>query len=395
MICPIDFRYGREEMKEIFSREKRFELMLKVETSLAYAHYVVGNIDEKDYRNIEEGAKRVKIERADEIEKEIKHDVMAMVKAFSEACGESSGVGGGRGGGRYVHFGATSNDITDSATAIQLRLAISLLKQDLNDLIKKFAERAEENVDTLCIGRTHGQFALPLTFGYKLTVFGYEFIRHLRRIEAIEKRVCVGKMMGGIGTGASFGEKAMEIQKITMDRLGIGYEEGPTQIVGRDRYIEIISVIANIATSLEKLATEIRNLQRSEIGEVYEYFDAGKQVGSSTMAQKRNPITCENVCGLTRIIRGFLSPMHESAILWHERDLTNSSAERFILPHCFVLLDDALAKMSNVIEKMWVNRERMEENLKMGGDKIMAESVMLALTRKGMSRQEAHELIRK
>lgn len=386
MICPIEFRYGREDMKRIFSKQRRFEGMLDVEVALAYAHFRMGNICERDFRTMEASKSSVSMGRAEEIEQETKHDVMAMVRAFSEACGD---------GGRYTHMGATSNDITDSATAMQMRDAMRLIETDLKSLAEALASKAEKHANTLCLARTHGQAALPTTFGYKLTTFGFEFLRHLERLGESHDRICVGKLMGAVGTGAGFGKKAIEIEAIAMERLGLGCDEAPTQVVGRDRYVELISILSNIATSLEKLATEIRNLQRSELGEVFEPFDTENQVGSSTMAHKRNPIISENVCGLCRIVRGFLIPMHESAILWHERDLTNSSAERFILPHTFILLDDSIIKMTGVIEKMCVDEKKMKRNLEAAGREIMAESLMLALTHKGMSRQDAHEILRK
>ncbi|MDH4123770.1 MAG: lyase family protein, partial [Thermoplasmata archaeon] len=207
-------------------------------------------------------------------------------------------------------------------------------------------------------------------------------------------RICVGKMSGAVGTGAGLGPKALEIQKHVMDKLNLGIEEGPSQIVGRDRYIELISVLSNIATTIEKIATEIRNLQRSDIGEVFEAFDAKRQVGSSTMAHKRNPVTAENVCGLARVVRGYMTPTFESAVLWHERDLTNSSAERFTIPHSFILLDDILAKMDKLMRLLVINKDRMMQNLKNAGAQIMAESVIVALVEKGMGRQDAHELLR-
>jgi adenylosuccinate lyase len=386
MICPIDFRYGREEMKSIFTRERKFQMMLDVEVALAHSHLLLGDMSDEEYRDIEAARSRVTIERADEIEREIKHDVMAMVRAFSEVCSK---------GGGFIHLGATSNDITDTATALQFKEGISLIEKDIGSLIGSLSDRAEENARTLCAARTHGQIALPTTFGYKMTTFGYEFIRHVKRLQECQRRVCVGKMMGAVGTGASFGKNAIQIERETMKKLGLEGDEAPTQVVGRDRYVELISLLAGIATSAEKLATEIRNLQRTEIGEVSEPFDEEKQVGSSTMAQKRNPMTCENICGLARVVRGFLTPTHESAILWHERDLTNSSAERFIIPHCFILVDDMISKLDYVISNMRIDKERMIRNLEMGGKAMMSESLMMALARKGMSRQRAHELIRK
>ncbi|MFQ5885008.1 MAG: adenylosuccinate lyase, partial [Thermoplasmata archaeon] len=245
------------------------------------------------------------------------------------------------------------------------------------------------------LGRTHGQAAVPITFGLKMAVYVLEVHRHMERLDEIEKRSCVGKMSGATGTGAAFGPQALEIQKAVMESLGLGYEEASTQIVGRDRYAEFISYCANVATSLDKFATEVRNLQRTELGEVAEAFDVEKFVGSSTMAQKKNPETSENICGLARIIRGFVHPTYENIPLWHERDLTNSSSERFIIPHVCILTDDILAKMTDVFSNLVVNEERMVENIKNTKGQVMSESVMMALTKKGVDRQEAHEKIRK
>ena len=292
-------------------------------------------------------------------------------------------------------MGATSNDILDTAQALQIKDAIKLIEVDLEALKKTFAKRAKEHRDTIMVGRTHGQYALPITFGFKVANYALEVYRHQQRLRECSARILVGKMSGAVGTGAGFGPKALEIQKEVMHQLGLGVEEGPTQIVARDRYVELMSVLANIATSIEKFATEVRNLQRGEIAEVSEFFDESVQVGSSTMAHKRNPVTAENICGLARIVRGFMTPAYESAMLWHERDLTNSSAERFFVPHSFVLLDDMLAKLDGLFAKLVVNADAMQRNLARAGSVIMAESVMMALVGKGMGRQDAHELIRK
>ncbi len=375
-------------MKAIFDEETRLQKLLDVEAALAQAHAKVGNIkqDHADIIKKTASTRYVKPERVQEIESKINHDVTAVVRAFSEQCGES---------GKYVHVGATSNDITDTAHALQMKEAVRIIDADLGAFKKTLAARAAEHRDTIMVGRTHGQYALPITFGLKVANYALEMHRHQQRLRECAPRVLVGKMSGAVGTGAGFGAKASEIQAATMEVLGLGIEEGPTQIVARDRYVELMSVLANIATSLEKFATEVRNLQRGEIGEVSEPFDDVSQVGSSTMAHKRNPVTAENVCGLSRIVRGFMSPAYESAILWHERDLTNSSAERFFIPHSFILVDDMLVKMDGVFAGLVVNKARMEENLSRAGSVIMAESVMLTLVSKGMGRQDAHELIRK
>lgn len=386
-VCPLDFRYGRPEMKQIFDEETRLQKLLDVEAALAQAQAKVGNI-RKDHADIIKktaSTRYVKLERVREIDRQINHEITAIIRALSEQCGES---------GKFIHLGATSNDILDTAQALQIKDAIRLVDADLESLKKTLARRAKEHKDTIMVGRTHGQFALPITFGLKLANFALEAHRHQQRLRECAPRVQVGKMSGAVGTGAGFGPKALDIQKEVMHELGLGIEEGPTQIVARDRLVELMSVLANIATSAEKWSTEIRNLQRGEIAEVSEYFDEARQVGSSTMAHKRNPVTAENICGLARIVRGFMSPAYESAILWHERDLTNSSAERFFVPHSFILVDDILAKLDDLFAKLVVNADQMERNLARAGSVIMAESVIMALVSKGMGRQEAHELIR-
>jgi len=374
-------------MKAIFDEENRLQRLLDVEAALALAQAKVGNIkqDHADIIKKTASVRFVKLSRVQEIDAEINHEITAIIRVLSEQCGES---------GKYVHMGATSNDILDTAAALQLRDAISILEKDLAELKATLATRAKENRDTIMIGRTHGQYALPITFGLKIANYALEMHRHEQRLHECKARILVGKMSGAVGTGSGFGPKAIEIQAGVMANLGLGVEESPTQIVARDRYVELMAVLANIATSIEKFATEIRNLQRGEIGEVSEPFDDAVQVGSSTMAHKRNPVTAENVCGLARIVRGFMTPAMESAILWHERDLTNSSAERIFVTHSFILLDDIIAKTEKMFRNLAVNKDRMLGNLDRAGSVIMAESVMMALVSKGMGRQEAHELIR-
>jgi len=386
-VCPLDFRYGRPDMKRIFDEETRLQKLLDVEAALAQAQAKVGNIkqDHADIIKKTASTRYVKIERVREIDQQINHEITAIIRALSEQAGES---------GKYVHVGATSNDILDTAQALQIRDAIAILEADLDSFKKTLAKKAKEHRDTIMVGRTHGQYALPITFGLKVANYSLEVHRHQERLKECSKRVLVGKMSGAVGTGAGFGPKALDIQKEVMRELGLGVEESPTQIVARDRYVELVSVLANISTSIEKFATEVRNLQRGEIAEVSEPFDDKVQVGSSTMAHKRNPVAAENVCGLARIVRGFVGPTFECAILWHERDLTNSSAERFFIPHSFILVDDMLAKMDKLFSGLVVNVAQMERNLTRAGSVIMAESVMMALVQKGVGRQEAHEIIR-
>ncbi len=386
MICPLDFRYGRNVVKNIFTEEERYRKMAKVEEALAYAYFKINKIKEDDFKNIKDACLKLNINRVKEIEKETKHDVMAMVRAITELAGES---------GKYVHLGATSNDIVDTAVSLQLKDFYSILEEDITKLKIELKNLALKYKDTIMLGRTHGQHALPITFGLKMAVYLAEVNRHHERIKESRKRVLVGKMMGAVGTGAGFSGKALEIEKYTMEYLGLGIEEGPTQIIGRDRYIEYMSIISNLATTLEKIATEIRNLQRPEINEVSEYFDIEKQVGSSTMAHKMNPITSENICSLSRIIRSFIIPTYENNILWHERDLTNSAGERFTIPHASVLIDDIMNKMVWVLSTLKVNEKIMEKNLESVKYFIMDERIILKLVEKGLGRQEAHELVRK
>ncbi len=356
-ILPIDTgRYGTPEMLKIFDEETRLQKLLDVEAALAQAHAEVGNIPKVDAQKIAEMAstKYVKVDRVKAIEKEIKHDIMSMVRALSEQCGTS---------GAYVHLGATSYDIVDTANALQLKDAIAVIQQRLADFKLILQKQAGTYKATVMIGRTHGQHALPITLGFKFAVWGYEVNRHLQRLDECKKRVVAGKVSGAVGTQAGLGEHAPEIQALVMKRLGISAAEISTQIVQRDRYAELISIYAMVATSLENFATEIRELQRPEIAEVFESFEAKKQVGSSTMPHKQNPETCERVCGLARIVRSLEMPALEDMVTWHERDLTQSSAERFVLPESSVLLDYILSLMCSIVANLRVDSQRMLQNL--------------------------------
>ncbi len=388
LLCPIDFRYGRDRMKSIFEETSRLQRLLDVEAALARAEAKAGVIPADAAKAIAKHAttKEVTVARVNELEEETRHDIMAVVLALTEASGTEAG--------RYVHLGATSNDISDTATALQLRDAIAILDADLAGLAQALVTLADKHKRTVMLGRTHGQAAVPITFGLKMAVFAAEVGRHRERLVEGSKRILVGKMSGAVGTGAAFGPKALEIQDAVMADLGLTADEASTQVVGRDRHAEFIAILANVASSLEKFATEVRNLQRTEIGEAAEAFEEKKQVGSSTMAQKENPVNAENVTSLARIVRSLAIPAYENVALWHERDLTNSASERIILPHACVLLDDMLARSTDIFRNLRVNPERMRANLEATQGQVMAESVMIALTRKGMGRQEAHSLVR-
>src|SRR2546430_4172085 len=300
LLCPIDFRYGRPKMKGIFEEDARLQRLLDVEAALARAEAKVGLIPEPAGAEIAAKAttKHVTVKRVQALEEETRHDLMAVVLALTEACDGDAG--------KYVHLGATSNDILDSATALQLRDAIRVLTSDLDELIQVLAGLATKHKRTIMPGRTHGQAAVPITFGLKMAVFASETARHGDRLRQASPRVVVGKMSGAVGTGAAFGPYALDVQPAVMHDLGVGMEEAATQVVGRDRYAEFIAILANLAASLEKFCTEVRNLQRTEIGEVAEAFETKKQVGSSTMAQKEKPVASENVWSLSRIVRSLV-----------------------------------------------------------------------------------------
>ena len=388
LLCPIDFRYGRPKMKSIFDEETRLQRLLDVEAALARAEAAAGLLPADAAKAITKAAttKEVTVAHVAELEKETRHDIMAVVLALTQASGSKAG--------RFVHFGATSSDISDTATALQLRDAIGILDADLESLARSLADLAKRHRRTVMLGRTHGQAATPITFGLKMAVYAAEVERHRERLVEMTKRVVVGKMSGAVGTGAAFGPKALEIQAAVMADLGVGVDEASTQVVGRDRYAEFIAVLANVASSLEKFATEVRNLQRNEIGEAAEAFETKKQVGSSTMAQKENPVNAENVVSLARVVRSLVIPAYENVALWHERDLTNSASERILIPHACVLLDEMLARSTEIFRSLRVYPDRMKRNLEATQGQVMSESVMIALTRKGMGRQDAHRLVR-
>ncbi|AEH24884.1 adenylosuccinate lyase [Pyrococcus yayanosii] len=385
-VHPIDYRYGSEEMLRIWDEENKLQRLLDVEAALARAHAKVGNIPEESARVISERAntKYVTVERVKEIEAEIGHDIMAVVRALSDVCGEH---------GKYVHLGATSNDIIDTANALLIRDSLDIIEKDLKDLRSILKELAKKHKYTVCIGRTHGQHAVPTTYGMKFALWLDEIQRHIERLHQLKERVLVGKMRGAVGTGASFGDRALEIERLVMEDLGLKPARITNQIVQRDVYAELVFFLALVASTLDKIALEIRNLQRTEILEVSEPFGK-KQVGSSTMPHKRNPVRSEKVSGLARVLYSNVIPALLNNPLWHERDLTNSSVERVILPESFVLLDEMLKTTKKILRDLEFFPENIRRNLYMTKNLIMAEPLMLKLAERGMSRQEAHELIR-
>ncbi len=385
-VHPIENRYFRPVMKKIFTEEAVLQKWLDVESALAFAHAEVGNIPRNASAEIMKKAttEYVKLATVKELEAETRHDVMAMVNALVKVCAHGAGA--------YIHLGATSSDIKDTACALQFQEAIDLLQRDLEDLGKVLLNRAQEHKETVCVGRTHGQHAVPTTYGMKFAVWLDEIGRHLERLEECRKRVLVGKMSGAVGTMASFGKYGIQMQGITLKRLGLGTADVTNQVVQRDRHAELATLQALIAATIDKIAKEIRNLQRTEIAELFVSFEK-EQVGSSTMPQKRNPIQSEQLSSISRVIKSNVFVALENVSLEHERDLTNSAAERIFIPENFILLDYALVKLKELLENLSLNHVMIKKNLQLTNGQIMAEKVMLELVKKGIGRQEAHRIV--
>ena len=372
-------------MRSVFRANSYLKFLLEVEATLAEVQEEMGIIPKGAGSAIRNGLKDVKRERVEEIEKSINHDIMAVVKALEEKTGDS---------GKWIHFGATSYDIVDTARALQHSNAIDLIEKAIEKLITALSNLAKKHKSTVMLGRTHGQWATPITFGLKIAVFLAEMKRHSERLSEIKPRIITGKFLGAVGSGAAMEPHTLEVQKAVCQKLGLKEPLATTQILGRDRLAEMIAWGSNVATSLEKFTLEVRNLQRSDIGEVAEAFDKAKQVGSSTMAQKKNPITSENVGGLARIVRSMLYSAYENNLQWHERDLANSSNERVILPQFYILLEYILIKTENVFANLFVNQKRMKENLESAGGLPMAEFFVIELGKTELGRQASHELVR-
>lgn len=387
-ILPIDSgRYGSTEMRRIFEEENRLQCMLDVEAALARAQAKVGDIPATDAGTISKKAstRSVRLERVKQIEAKTKHETAAVVEALSEACGKS---------GRYVHLGVTSSDILDTATALQVRDALQLIMKRLDQLEQTLLTQADKYSDTICVGRTHGQHALPITLGLKFAVWLREVSRHISRLRECMPRVVVGKLTGVVGTMAGLGDHALDIQSLVMEDLGLGAAEVTTQILQRDRHAELVCALANLASSIDKFSTEIRNLQRTEIDEVREPFDFKTQIGSSAMPHKMNPRISENISSVAKIVRSLVQPSLESVVTWHERDLTQSAAERLTIPEAFILTDHMLASINQVLPSLTVSPDRMVRNLDLTGGMELSEALVGALVKKGMERSRAFKLVR-
>ncbi|QLC49336.1 adenylosuccinate lyase [Methanolobus zinderi] len=384
-IHPIEYRYGTEEMKFVWSEANRLEKIMTVEAALAKAEADIGLIPKEAADIIEASIGTVELERVNEIENEIHHDMMAVVLAISEKCEEDAG--------KWVHFGATSNDMLDTATGLQLKEAVKIIEDRMQKLLDVLLVQADEHKHLVCAGRTHGQIGVPTTYGLRFAIWASEVARHIERLEQLKPRLLVGQMSGAVGTQAAFGKDGIEVQKRVMEYLEIGSVDVSNQIIQRDRHAEFVMWMANTVTTLDKIAVEIRSLQRSEIAEVEESFRK-KQVGSSTMPHKRNPIKSEQICGLARIVRAMVEPELLNNTLWDERDLTNSSCERIVFPEACVLTDHIIKLGIGVIENLRFYPENIRRNLDLLRGLNMGEAVMIELAKRGVGRQEAHELVR-
>ncbi len=377
-------------MRELWEQEHRLGNYLKVEAALALSLAELGKIPKEAAQEISSKAspRFVTLERVAQIELETKHDLMAVIKALTEQCGEA---------GKFVHTTATSYDIVDTAQALQVRDSLQILFEKCCTLLEALLKQAEAHSQTVMAGRTHGQHALPITFGFKLANYAQKLGGDAENLKWDCQNLVQGKFSGAVGTYSaqkSFGVEGSELEQKIMLKLGLKAAPISTQVVAREGLARIVCDVAVLAGTLEQIAKEIRNLQRTEIGEASEPFGE-KQVGSSTMAQKRNPIDCENVCGNARMVRSCVAPALENIALEHERDLTNSSAERSLLPTVFLLADDMLDKMAEIISGLQVYPQKMKGNLELGRGAMMAEAVITQLVKKGAGRQEAHEIARK
>ncbi len=387
---PIDTgRYGSAEMRRIFDEENKLQRWLDVEAAIAKAQAAVGDIPRDAAEEIARTAntKEVTLARTKEIEKEIHHDLMSMVRALSDACS-----GEGR---RYVHYGLTSYDIEDTATGLLFREAFQLVEKELSgleDILKRMVRKYRH---TLIAARTHGRHAGVITFGLKLAVWLEEVRRYQTRLRQVEQRAFVGKVLGVVGNGAGLGKNALKIQEKALASLGLKPAGLVTQVVQRDIHAEVVCCLALLGSSLDKFATEIRNLQRTEISEVMEPFEREKQVGSSALPSKRNPELSERISSLAKLVRGLVIPALENVPLWHERDLSNSADERFIFPMSFVLTEEMLRLLNRVLRGLEVSPEKMKKNLEVSQGLFMAEKVVNSLVEAGVPRQEAHERVRK
>ena len=374
-------RYSRPEMTEIFSERAKFNRWLEIELLAVEARARMGQVEMEELSELKAHAS-FDVARIAEIEAVRHHDVVAFVESVRESTGEA---------GRHVHFGLTSSDVVDTATAVALRDACELLIEGVSRLTQSVRVKALEHRDTFMAGRTHGVHAEPTTFGLKLASWAFELERDRGRLRRARDAVAAGKLSGAVGT---YSQLPVEVESYVCDRLGLAIEDAASQVVARDRHAELLSAVALTGASLERFAQEIRHLQRTEVSEVQEPFAAG-QKGSSAMPHKRNPIVCERICGLARLLRAYAQTGLENVALWHERDISHSSVERITLPDSCILLDYMFERMNWVVTGMVVRPQRMLQNLDASLGLVHSQSVLGALLEKSLSRERAYELVQR
>ena len=374
-------RYSRQEISEIWKPKNKFKIWLRIEILICEALNKIGKVPTKSLKMIKEKA-NFDEKRIDEIEQDVKHDVIAFLTNLSENIGEDS---------RFIHQGVTSSDILDTTLSIQLKESCKIIKKELKQLLDVLKEKAISYKTTPCIGRSHGIYAEPTTFGLKMLSKFFEFKRSYERFLDAERNIAVCAVSGAVGTFANIDPF---VQDYVAKKLNLESEAVSTQVIPRDRYAYLFSVISIIASSLENLAIEIRHLQRSEVREVEEFF-SDKQKGSSAMPHKKNPVLSENITGIARIIRANILPILENISLWHERDISHSSVERVIFPDTLILLDFSLNRMSNVVKNLIVNEKKMLENLNNSKGLYNSQRVLLKLIEKGLTREDAYKKVQK
>ncbi len=374
-------RYTREAMGRIWTEENKFQTWLLVEILVCEALAKIGQIPKKASQNIRKNA-RFSVERINAIEAESKHDVIAFLTNVEETVGSNA---------RYIHFGLTSSDILDTAMAVRLREAARLILKECDRLLRALKRKAMVHKDTVMVGRSHGIHAEPITFGLKLALWYNEMQRNHRRMEQAMETIGVGKISGAVGTYANI---SPEVEVYVCRKLRLQPAAISNQIIQRDRYAEYFTTLAIIASTIEKMAIEVRHLQRTEVVEAEEYFSKG-QKGSSAMPHKRNPIGCENLSGLARLVRSNAAAAMNNIPLWHERDISHSSVERVIAPDSTILIDYMLSRMTEIIRNLVVYPKRMQQNLELTKGLIFSQQILLALAKRGVSRQAAYNMVQK
>lgn len=374
-------RYTRPEMGEIWTLQNRFSQMLKVEKAVARAQAELNLIPMEAAQAIEAKG-QFSLQRIQELEEVTKHDVIAFVSSVAESVGPH---------GAYVHFGLTSSDVLDTAMSLQVQQAGQLLLQSLGALEEALSRQAKAHAETLCAGRTHGMHAEPTSFGFKMAGHWVEFKRHRERLTTALQGLRIGKLSGAVGT---YSTQTSKVEEKVCQSLGLTPEAVATQVIPRDRHAELMCSLALLGAGLERLAVELRHLQRTEVGEVTEGFSQG-QKGSSAMPHKKNPISAENITGLSRLLRSYALAALEDVALWHERDISHSSVERVIFPDAFIVCDYALCRMAKLIEHLEIHGDRMKANMDLSKGQLFSSHVLLALVEKGLSREEAYALVQK